>query len=105
MTLPEALAVAKGKVNLYLDCKRIDPKLLVEEVMAAGMEHQVIVYASPAVLAQVKAASMGTVAGMTKYRPTMDFDTFIKDVAPAAVEIDAPDVTAEFVSAIPYGRD
>ena len=95
MTLPEALAVAKGKVNLYLDCKRIDPKLLVEEVMAAAMERQVIVYGSPAVLAQVKAASMGSVPGMTKYRPTMDFDAFIKNVAPAAVEIDAPDVTAE----------
>src|SRR4051812_39808854 len=38
MTLPEALAVAKGKVNLYLDCKRIDPKLLVEDLMAARME-------------------------------------------------------------------
>jgi glycerophosphoryl diester phosphodiesterase len=95
MTLPEALAVAKGKVNLYLDCKRIDPKLLAEEVMAARMEHQVIVYDSPAVLAQVKAASMGTVPGMTKYRPSTDFDVFIKNVAPAAVEIDAPDVTAE----------
>jgi glycerophosphoryl diester phosphodiesterase len=95
LTLAEALAVAKGKVNLYLDCKRIDPKLLVAEVMAAGMERQVIVYDSPAVLAQVKAASMGTVPGMTKYRPTMDFDAFIKDVAPAAVEIDAVDVTAE----------
>ena len=32
MTLPEVLALAKGKINLYLDCKRIDPKLLVEEV-------------------------------------------------------------------------
>jgi glycerophosphoryl diester phosphodiesterase len=95
MTLPEALAVAKGKVNLYLDCKRIDPKLLVEEVMAARMERQVIVYDSPAVLAQVKAASKGTVPGMTKYRPAMDVDVFIKNVAPAAVEIDAPDVTAE----------
>jgi glycerophosphoryl diester phosphodiesterase len=95
MTLPEALVVAKGKVNLTLDCKRIDPKLLVEEVKAAGMERQVIVYDSPAVLAEVKAASMGTVAGMTKYRPTMDIDKFIKDVAPAAVEMDAPDITAE----------
>jgi glycerophosphoryl diester phosphodiesterase len=94
MTLPEALAAAKGKVNLYLDCKRIDPKLLVEEIMAARMERQVIVYGNLAAFAQVKAASMGTVPGMTKYRPTMDVDVFIKSVAPAAVEIDAPDVTA-----------
>lgn len=95
-TLPEALALAKGRINLYLDCKRIDPKLLAEEVMAAGMERQVIVYDSPEVLAQVKAASRGTVPGMTKYRPkTMPFDAFVQDVAPAAVEIDADEVTAE----------
>ena len=55
MTLPEVLALAKGKINLYLDCKRIDPKRLVEEVIAAGMERQVIVYDSPEVLAKVKA--------------------------------------------------
>src|SRR5271165_69365 len=54
MTLPEVLALAKGKINLYLDCKRIDPKRLVEEVIAAGMERQVIVYDSPDVLAKVK---------------------------------------------------
>ena len=94
ITLPEALAIAKDKVNLYLDCKRIDPKLLVEEVMAAGMEHQVIVYDRPAVLAQVKAASKGTVPQMAKYRPNMEFDAFVKELDPAAVEIDADDVTA-----------
>ena len=40
MTLSEALALAKGRINLYLDCKHIDAKLLVEEVIAAGMERQ-----------------------------------------------------------------
>jgi glycerophosphoryl diester phosphodiesterase len=95
MTLSEALALAKGKINLYLDCKRIDPKLLVEEVLAAGMERQVIVYASPDVLAKVKASSQGAVPGMSKYRPqTMPFASFVQTVAPAAVEIDAGELTA-----------
>ncbi len=96
MTLPELLALAKGKINLYLDCKRIDPKLLVEEVIAAGMERQVIVYASPDVLAMVKMASEGTIPVMTKYRPnSMHFAVFIQNVAPAAVEIDADELNAE----------
>jgi glycerophosphoryl diester phosphodiesterase len=96
LTLPEALALAKGKINLYLDCKQIDPKLLAEEVIAAGMQQQVIVYASPDVLASVKAASQGTVSGMTKYHPqTMPFAAFVQDVAPAAVEIDADVLTPE----------
>jgi glycerophosphoryl diester phosphodiesterase len=95
-TLPEMLAVAKGKINLYLDCKRIDPKLLAEEVIAAGMVRQVIVYAGPDVLALVKTASQNTIPGMTKYRPdSMSFATFVQDVAPAAVEIDADELNAE----------
>ena len=96
LTLSEALMLAKGKVNLYLDCKSIDPKLLAEEVISAGMEQQVIVYDNPAVLAKVKEASQGRVPGMAKYRPkSMTFEAFVRDVSPAAVEIDAEDVTAE----------
>jgi glycerophosphoryl diester phosphodiesterase len=96
MTLPEALALAKGKINLYLDCKQIDPKLLVEEVIAAGMERQVIVYDRPDVLAKVKTASAGKIPVMTKYRPqTMPFAAFVENVAPAAVEIDADELDAE----------
>ena len=96
MTLSEALALAKGRINLYLDCKHIDAKLLVEEVIAAGMERQVIVYDSPEVLEKVKMVSHGAVPGMTKYRPmTMPFKAFVENVAPAAVEIDADEVTAE----------
>lgn len=95
LTLSEALEVAKGKVNLYLDCKQINPKALVEEIIAREMQSQVVVYANPDVLSQVKAAANGTVAGMTKYRPTMGFDGFVKEVAPAAVEIDADEVTPE----------
>jgi len=94
LTLAEALSLAKGRINFYLDCKRIDPQQLVEEVVAAGMERQVIVYADPEVLTQVKSASAGSVACMTKFRTkTMLFDEFVQRVAPAAVEIDADEIT------------
>lgn len=95
LSLGEALAVAKGKVNLLLDCIQVDPKLLAEEVAAAGMETQVVVYAAPEVLAKVKASSGGKVAGIAAYRPkTGTVAAFIRDVAPAAVEVDAADITA-----------
>jgi len=95
LTLREALEIAKGKINLYLDCKQIDPKRLVEDVVATGMENQVIIYDTPAILAEVKAFSKGTVPVMAKYRQTVDFDKFVREVAPAAVEIDAEEVTSE----------
>jgi glycerophosphoryl diester phosphodiesterase len=97
LSLAEVLNLAKGRLNLYLDCKKIDPALLVKEIRAAGMEKQVVVYDSPAVLAEIRKASEGTVPTMTKYRPAIDFETLVKEVAPAAVEIDADDVTAELV--------
>jgi glycerophosphoryl diester phosphodiesterase len=95
LTLSEALNVAKGKVNLYLDCKQINPEQLVDEVLDADMQVQVVVYGSPDILMKVKTASKGAVAGMTKYRPTMLLDSFVSDVSPAAAEIDADLVTKD----------
>ena len=95
MSLPEVLALAKGKVNLYLDCKQVDPKRLVDEIIAAKMESQVIVYGQSTLLSQVRDLSHGSLPGMTKYRGNIPLDSFVKEVAPAAVEIDADEVTAE----------
>lgn len=91
----EVLALAKGKVNLYLDCKNIDADLLSKEVREAGMERQVIAYDNPAMIAAIRKASAGSIPVMTKYRTRMRFATFIHDVAPDAVEIDANEVTEE----------
>ena len=100
LSFPELLTAAKGKVNLYLDCKRIDPQLLAKEVLAVQMESQVIVYDQPKMLAKVRAVAGNKIPTMTKFRPkTMTFDSFVKEVDPAAVEIDLDDVTAELCSA------
>lgn len=94
LTLADALKLGQGKVNFYLDCKQIDPDLLAKEIADAGMEKQVIVYDSPAMIARVRAASKRTVPVMTKWRPAMgDPAAFAARHDLAAVEIDAADVT------------
>ena len=96
VSLAELLAACKGKVNLYLDCKRIDPESLVKEIRAAEMEKQVIVYDRPEMLAKIRSFAGKTIATMTKFRPkNMAFDEFVNKVDPAAVEIDSEDVTAD----------
>ncbi|OWK38578.1 glycerophosphodiester phosphodiesterase family protein [Fimbriiglobus ruber] len=96
LALAELLSSAKGKVNLYLDCKQVDPDLLAKEIVAAGMEKQVIVYAAPEVLAKISTAARNTVPVMTKYRPkSATLDSLVKQCHPAAVEIDADDVTPD----------
>jgi glycerophosphoryl diester phosphodiesterase len=96
-TLPEFLGAAKGRVNIDLDCKDIDVSQLVREILDAGMEHQVVAYGGTDLVASVLRKGNGKVAAMTKFRPaSMQFDAFVRDVAPAAVEIDADVVTPEW---------
>lgn len=95
-SLPEVLAAAKGKVNLYLDCKRVDPKLLVKQIRDAGMASQAVVFGDAGLLDEVRAAAGQEIATMAKYHPNeSSVDAFLKKVAPAAVELDADDVTAD----------
>lgn len=96
LTLAELLTLARGKVNLYLDCKDVEPTLLVEEILAAKMERQVVVFAGLEVLAEVRRISENRVPVLAQFRPAMtDFEAFVNSVRPAVVEIDADEVTAD----------
>ena len=95
LTLAEGLELARGRVNLYLDCKDVDPAQLAHEVIAAKMEHQVVIYDAPSVLKAVRAAAKSELALMTKWRPQFGISPWVDEVRPAAVEIDAGDVTPE----------
>jgi len=55
LTLQECFDVAKGKLNLYLDCKAVNPEQLAREILAAGMERQVVVYDRPDRLQRIHA--------------------------------------------------
>src|SRR5260370_34170618 len=47
------------------------------------------------ILSQIKTASKGLVAGMTKYHSKMEFDACVKAVAPAVVDIDTSETTSQ----------
>ncbi|MBX3414175.1 MAG: glycerophosphodiester phosphodiesterase family protein [Pirellulales bacterium] len=95
LSLPEALALAKGRVNYYLDAKSFDPARLVNEIRSTGMEEQVVVYAALEQLRRVRKASDGKVATMCKWRPGNEVAALKAGIAPAIVEIDANEVTPE----------
>ena len=97
LSLEAALALAKGRLNLYLDCKVIDPARLVREIRAAGMERQVVVYGPEPLLAKVaEAARSGTaIALMKKWRPTDGAKPLEFPSGLAAVEVDAEFVNAD----------
>jgi glycerophosphoryl diester phosphodiesterase len=99
LSLQDCFVICSNRLNLYLDCKAVDPEQLAREVLAAGMERQVVVYASLEQLRKARAASAGKVATMAKWRPGMALPDFATTNGLAAVEIDAPDLTAPVAAA------
>ncbi|MBI2925739.1 MAG: glycerophosphodiester phosphodiesterase family protein [Verrucomicrobia bacterium] len=93
LPLKDCLQLAKGKVNLYLDCKDVDPEQLAGEVLAAGMADQVVVYDKLESLARVRQASQGKVASMAKWRPAFALPAWAVTNQLDAVEIDADEIT------------
>jgi glycerophosphoryl diester phosphodiesterase len=68
LTHPQVLELARGRLNLYLDCKAVDPELLAAEILAAGMERQVVVFDKVPALQRVRTATHGRVPIMPKWR-------------------------------------
>jgi len=95
LTLQEAFELARGKINFYLDCKAINPELLVQEILAAGMERQVIVFDAPETLRRIREISKGRIPIMPKWHPVNGTGDWIAGLHPAAVEIDANELTPE----------
>lgn len=96
LSLTECLALAKGRINLYLDCKEVSPDLLVREILDAGMEKQCVVFAGLEILKKVRSASQDRVAVMPKWTGEGKLIDLIEDLHPAAVEVDADRVTPDF---------
>jgi len=99
LTLQECFDLAKGKLNLYLDCKAVNSEQLVREILAAGMERQVVVYDQPDRLQRIYALAPGKVALMSKWRPALGPALWAQSNHLDAVEIDAPEVTPAFCQA------
>jgi glycerophosphoryl diester phosphodiesterase len=101
LTLRQAFQLAKGRINLYLDCreKDVDPSLLVNEIIAAQMQNQVVVYGDKDLIPRVRRLSNQTVPVMTKWHPGW-FQypkRFARLYGVAAVEIDADELTPGLV--------
>ena len=86
LTLEEALTLAKGKLNLYLDCKQVDLELLVRDILAAGMENQVIVYEGPTRLETLRTIAQKRIAIMAKWHRSDGFAGWVETLKPDAVE-------------------
>jgi glycerophosphoryl diester phosphodiesterase len=91
LSLTECFAVARGKLNLYLDCKAVDPEQLAREILAAGMERQVVIYDSTGNLARAFKITEGRAGLMAKWRRGSVITNGILN----AVEINADEVSED----------
>ncbi|HEX30064.1 TPA: glycerophosphodiester phosphodiesterase family protein [Candidatus Poribacteria bacterium] len=104
LSLEECLDLAYRRINLYLDCKRVNPRLLVGQILRAGMQDQVVVFGKLELLRQIRALSNGEIAIMPKWWPKYGLDAWLDDVQPNAVEINADVITPEICRAF-HGRE
>ena len=95
LTLQETLLQAKGRLNLCLHCKAVNPEQLAREILAAGMGRQVMVYDRPDRLQRLHEVAPGQVALMARWRADMGPPAWAQSNHLDAVEIDADAVTAE----------
>ncbi|MEX0977921.1 MAG: glycerophosphodiester phosphodiesterase family protein [Pirellulales bacterium] len=95
LSLDECLTLAKDKINLCLDCRDVDPKRLVDQIKAAGMERQVIVRGDRDRLKHVHELSAGAIAVMPEWNQRHDFPDSLDELEPAIVEIDAGRISAD----------
>lgn len=99
LTLEELFQFAKNKINLYLDCKEVNPETLVQTIRAAQMEDQVVVFASHKMLRQINQAGLGDIPIIALYRSygESDLDRLIRQLRPAAIEFNAGELTPGLV--------
>jgi glycerophosphoryl diester phosphodiesterase len=98
LTLREALEIAKGRINLLLNCHAVDPQLLVREILAAGMQRQVIVGGVREHLRPIREAGKGDVAILASWKPgAQSVEEFIEQERPAVVEVDPRQINPALV--------
>jgi len=93
LPLAGCFEICKGRLNLYLDCKAVNPEQIAREILAAGMEQQVVIYDDLPALRQVQSVAAGKIATMAKWRPAFGGAEWAVTNGLAAVEIDPPDLT------------
>ncbi len=87
-TLPQVLAWAQGKINLYLDCKDVAAKQLVREILETGTERGLIVFGSRETCAQIHTLSGGQVPIMPNVTKDAPPESWFASPTPAALEVD-----------------
>ncbi len=96
-TLLQVLEWAKGKINLYLDCKSIDPDKLVKEILEAGMERQVVIFGGRGECAKIHRISGGKVPIMPNYDRSVPLDDWF-GLKPTALEVDHDEIAKVLVT-------
>lgn len=95
LSLTDCFSLAQGRLNLCLHGRQFNPAQLAKEILAAGMQSQVAVFAEPEQLGSVEVAAPGQLALLAKWSSSRGTPAWAASNHLAAVEIDAHEVTLE----------
>ena len=110
LSLEECFDLCKDKVNLCLDCRDVDPAVLVSAIKTAGLERQALVWGDEHTVRRVRELSQGTVAIMPRRLPAEAFDgqgqptqasaALLDELRPAAVAMRPDAITPQIAGAL-----
>ncbi len=95
LTLAEALALAKDRINLSLLCHDVDPTALVEQIRAAAMQRQVAVGGDPSLRKQFDQLAHGEIALLSNWQSAPATGNLPDSSRLAIVRVAAADLTAD----------
>lgn len=96
-TFEEALALAHGKIGVYVDSKDIAPPDLVKALTAADMLNSVVIYGGAGFLKKVQALNPALKVMPEAYGATT-LEKLVADLQPRVIAFDAGDFKAETIA-------
>jgi glycerophosphoryl diester phosphodiesterase len=102
-TFEEALALAHGKIGVYVDCKEIAPADLVVSLAKTDMSDKVVIYGGLGFLKKVQALQP-SLKVMPEAENAATFDKIVAELHPSVVAFDAGDFKPEVIARAKQGH-
>jgi glycerophosphoryl diester phosphodiesterase len=93
----EALALAQGKIGIYVDTKDADPQALVAAIVGHAMQDHIVIYGDPSLLRQVQKI-LPDLKVMPEAENLSHCRMLVKDLHPAVLAFDASDFKADVIA-------
>ena len=99
LTLSEILHRCTSKMNILLNCRRVDPDILVKEILDAGMTQQVLISVAPEIRQKIKRTDRNPIVLVSDFGEHPS-EAYWEKNPPAVLQLPFEKVSTEFIQAL-----